>query len=568
MTNGEKSPSTRVRASTDLTRTGQVDSDRLQPDRLGAVQGKPARTQEVQRTEVLGGCRTPSNALGVRNGRHYRKSPFQRQATIKYNHDRVGVLPGQVVPSHNELSAQGAGQDNVQAHKTKMGQEKDRLVGGQTESPTDELQQVVAKPDDGGNARVPVIVGEAALRVSPMRPERQAQGQEQETEMDLATSNQNVTDPTVLPVTGTTTDGQTPTVHSEQGLMEDPTREDTPNGGEHRHTPSGMECVRSSLQERGISREAADLLVKGIRLTTRKTYDSAWAVWRRWCEQKGVNLLQAQVKEVLQFLTDMFNQGKEYKTISVYRSALSAIHPQLDGHPVGQSPLVLTLMKAIHNERPPKPKGLGTWDVDKVLLHIKGWGDNDQMDLKLLSHKVTMLIALTSAARASELQALTTADMIDTGIKLTLTLDTLSKTSKVGETLPTVEIHEYLSDSDLDPVSCIRTYLERTIDWRSDEGSSKLLRSTRPPYGGLATSTISNWLKSTIHKSGISSDFRGHSTRAASTSKAIFKGLSVKEIIAKANWSSANMFYRHYNKFIFHNENVDTFANTVLDTTS
>ena len=55
------------------------------------------------------------------------------------------------------------------------------------------------------------------------------------------------------------------------------------------------------------------------------------------------------------------------------------------------------------------------------------------MDLKLLSHKVTMLIALTSAARASELQALTTADMIDTGIKLTLTLDTLSKTSKVGE---------------------------------------------------------------------------------------------------------------------------------------
>ena len=139
------------------------------------------------------------------------------------------------------------------------------------------------------------------------------------------------------------------------------------------------------------------------------------------------------------------------------------------------------------------------------------------------------IFALTSAAHASELQALTTADMIDTGIKLTLTLDTLSKTSKIGEALPTVDIHEYLSDSDLDPVSCIRTYLERTIDWRSDEGSSKLLRSTRPPYGGLATSTISNWLKSTIHESGISSDFKGHSTRAASTSKANFKGLSVKK---------------------------------------
>ena len=179
-----------------------------------------------------------------------------------------------------------------------------------------------------------------------------------------------------------------------------------------------------------------------------------------------------------------------------------------------------------------------------------------------------MLVARTSAARACEFHARTTADMDDIGYKITFTLDTLSKTSKIGEALPTVEIHEYLPDNELDPVSGIRTYLERTIDWRSDEGSSKLLRSTRPPYGGLATSTISNWLKSTIHESGISSDFKGHSTRAASTSKANFKGLSVKEIMAKANWSSANMFYRHYNKFIFHNENVDTFANTVLDTTS
>ena len=98
-----------------------------------------------------------------------------------------------------------------------------------------------------------------------MRPERQAPGQGQVTEMESAISDQNVTAPTVVPNTVNTTDGQTPTVHSEQRLIEEPTRGDTPNGGEHRHAPSGMECVRSSLQEQGISRKTADLLIKGIR---------------------------------------------------------------------------------------------------------------------------------------------------------------------------------------------------------------------------------------------------------------------------------------------------------------
>ena len=96
-----------------------------------------------------------------------------------------------------------------------------------------------------------------------------------------------------------------------------------------------------------------------------------------------IDLLHAHVNEVFPIPHRHVNHGIEYRIISVYRSALSAIHSQLDSHPVGQYPPVLTLMKAIHNERPPTPKGQGIWDVNKVLLHIKGWGDNDVMDVRL-----------------------------------------------------------------------------------------------------------------------------------------------------------------------------------------
>lgn len=109
--------------------------------------------------------------------------------------------------------------------------------------------------------------------------------------------------------------------------------------------------------------------------------------------------------------------------------------------------------------------------------------------------------------------------------------------------------------------------MSRTEDWRADDSHS-FLRSTRPPHKGLSASTISNWLKHTVHAAGIEEDFTSHSTRAASASKANLKGLSIKEILTKANWTNASTFYRHYNKFVFDPKQKDGFSETVFDTAS
>lgn len=42
--------------------------------------------------------------------------------------------------------------------------------------------------------------------------------------------------------------------------------------------------------------------------------------------------------------------------------------------------------------------------------------------------------------------------------------------------------------------------------------------------------------------------FSLHSTRAASASKGFAKAVPVREIIARAGWSSAQTFYKYYNK--------------------
>jgi hypothetical protein len=61
-------------------------------------------------------------------------------------------------------------------------------------------------------------------------------------------------------------------------------------------------------------------------------------------------------------------------------------------------------MRAIFNQRVPMSKYQFSWNVDTVLSEISSWGTNDDLDIKSLSWKLTMLLALASAGRSSELK--------------------------------------------------------------------------------------------------------------------------------------------------------------------
>ena len=68
-------------------------------------------------------------------------------------------------------------------------------------------------------------------------------------------------------------------------------------------------------------------------------------------------------------------------------------------------------MKGVFNKRPPKPRYSGTWEVSLVTGLFEKWPVNSNLDLKRLSRKCAMLLALTSAKRQSDLHALDLAFM-------------------------------------------------------------------------------------------------------------------------------------------------------------
>ena len=107
-------------------------------------------------------------------------------------------------------------------------------------------------------------------------------------------------------------------------------------------------------------------------------------------------------------------------------------HSQIEGIPVGQHPLVSSLMKGIYNCRPPQPRYTATWDVDNVTTYIQSLGANVALSLKQLSQKLAMLMVLVEASRTSELGALDIRYRVYKPEGVLFRLANLTKKRKVG----------------------------------------------------------------------------------------------------------------------------------------
>lgn len=248
------------------------------------------------------------------------------------------------------------------------------------------------------------------------------------------------------------------------------------------------------------------------------------------------------------FLTDAYEEGKAYNTINTYRSAISTRHPTIDGHKVGRHPDIIRLMQGAFNTRPPVPRYADTWSVDPVLETIKGLGSNENMEMKILTGKLAMLMALTSAARGSELNKLKITNKRQEGRNMIFQLDTVTKTSRQGRPLLKLKFVPYEKDVNLDVVQCCKVYEDRTRNWRiTEEQKTFLFLGLIKPHKPVAPCTIARWLLLIMEKSGINVDqYKAHSVRGAATSKAKEQGLSIPQIMRQADWSNANTFCKFY----------------------
>ena len=138
-----------------------------------------------------------------------------------------------------------------------------------------------------------------------------------------------------------------------------------------------------------------------------------------------------------------------------HRSATSAYHVHIDNNPIGQYPRVCTLMTGIFNNRPPKRRYNFVWDIEKILNYLSKLSENLSLPIRVLSHKLALLLSLTTASRVSEICQLNTEYIIEVEDKIAFTFHKLTKSWRKGRPPLSVEFCAYLQNPKLCVVQAI-----------------------------------------------------------------------------------------------------------------
>jgi integrase len=262
---------------------------------------------------------------------------------------------------------------------------------------------------------------------------------------------------------------------------------------------------------------------------------------------------------VLEFLAFLASNGKAYSTINVARSMLSTTLATIDGIQIGKHPLVTKLMDGIFNLNPPKPKYQSTWNVDVVLDYLKTIPDNENLNLSQISHKLVILLALTTLLRVSEIASIARQSITFFGDKVTFSLSEPRKAQHDGA-LHSLTLQKYLAEPKLCPVSCLGYYIYLTDAARNDTNSQLLLMATIRPFKPVTGSTVGRWIKCILTEAGVDPIFSAHSTRGAAASRAEKNGIPIDTILKTAHWAQESTFTKFYKR-----QTVDPlFENAVL----
>ena len=288
---------------------------------------------------------------------------------------------------------------------------------------------------------------------------------------------------------------------------------------------------------------------------------------------------------ILTFLQDLLDRNKSFSTVKVYLAAVSACHVGFGDKTAGQHPLIRQFMKGARRLRPVSKPLAPSWDLPMVLdvLSQPPFEPLQQLDLKVLSLKTALLVALSTAKRVSDIHALSVNPACmqffpgDTRVVLKPNPAFIPKVFNPSLSCRPIELFAFnpppftsLEQERLNalcPVRALRAYVDKTAELRKTDQlfvSCAKSRLGRP----LTKQRLSQWIVAAIALAYTTkgqqppAGLRAHSTRGMSTSWALFQGFPIEDVCLAACWANPTTFVRFYRLDV----TAPTLAHTVLST--
>ena len=229
---------------------------------------------------------------------------------------------------------------------------------------------------------------------------------------------------------------------------------------------------------------------------------------------------------------------------------------------ISSSVVLKDLIRSFSSGRTSSDISPPSWDLDKVLQALRSapYEPLESASLRNLTKKTLFLVALATARRVGELQALSVR-VAESGPDLLLSYRPgfVAKTESASNPIPRTFLLKSLGDFAasleeellLCPVRALRTYLDRTRDLPRRPQS--LFISPRFPSRAISKNALSFFLRELISGAGAVGEDggrppRAHSIRGVSTSVAFMRNWSVAKVLEAATWKTNSVFASFYLK--------------------
>ena len=327
-----------------------------------------------------------------------------------------------------------------------------------------------------------------------------------------------------------------------------------------------LEVVRAAVAGRHSSHSAVEAIAEARRPSTLKVYEGKWRVFSAWCADRSLSPTRLTPPQLADFFLWLFEvKGLSPGTIKGYRSMIADTYRHLGLPNPGADKDLSDLLANLERRRPVRRQLIPNWNLPWVLtwLASERFEPLEMAPLKELTYKTCFLLALATASRVSEIHALS-ADKNYLQKRADGSIHLVTDPSFIAKNrLPSVGTQEVLlqplrsSEDDPmarlhDPVRALRTYLRRTRSLRN--GRSRLFLPIRRDKEDISIQTISAWLRAVISEAynDLSPGgakrlrIRAHEIRAISTSLALQRNCSIKDIVTAVGWRSDSTFARFY----------------------
>ena len=320
--------------------------------------------------------------------------------------------------------------------------------------------------------------------------------------------------------------------------------------------------LERQFRAKGYSLSVARRLARSLRPSSLILYQCRWKNFRKWCLSKNISAMVTSPNHIMEYFIFLRDTKKlSLSSIKGYRAAISSVQPW-----VGKDEDISLLIKAFEKSGSNFRNRSISWNLDVVLKYLLGerFEPLSECSTKHLTMKALFLLALASAKRISEVQAISkSVGFRDDDCFLSYIDSFVAKTERPNNPIPrsfkVIGLKDLTGDMverKLCPVRALKYYLQRLSNIRGSHNN--LFCSVANPSRPLSKNAIAYFLKTVIkeaHEAFNEIDenilkVKAHEIRAMATTLAFKKNISLDNIIQAANWRTASVFATTYLKDI------------------